>query len=257
MTKKTRSARWQEYRRYRNQIITPRRKKFQAIGLVCLLAWAMVTVGGGAFCISKNFNGLWWAALLFFLGTICGVGFFIVLHRRLNRIEVLDELERLSYLFEKGKIDEDETLEVLDEEDGILCVFSKEGIRVKTIEEAPQVFDDGMDDGKFYPWEDLELSLATSNEFFRVRLALAVMKAVYNEESADEDLFIILPMQKNLALAMRTFCWEKLPVDWLYIFYQPYDAFMQIMQKGRIETLRDRETGEELTEEFCQNKNNE
>ena len=67
-----------------------------------------------------------------------------------------------------------------------------------------------------------------------------------------DDIFYILPMCPNLALALRAFCWERLSLDWMYVFYQPLDSFLQIMRRGRIEKFKDRITGEELTEEYVQ-----
>ena len=142
-------------------------------------------------------------------------------------------------------------------------MLSKAGLRVKLREGGEQVFGDGMDDGKFYAWEDLDLFLAASNEFYRVNLGLAVMSKqpagfIDEAESSDEDeIFYILPMCKNLALALRSFCMEYLTVDWMYVFHQPLDAFLQIMKKGRIENFYNAPMGEDCMEENNQEQFNE
>ena len=54
-----------------------------------------------------------------------------------------------------------------------------------------------MDDGKFYAWEDLDLFLASSNEFFRINLGLAVMSKqpigfIEDDQPTGEEIFFIL-----------------------------------------------------------------
>lgn len=261
MQKQSTFSQRREYARIKDEQMTPRRKKFNTLGITLLIVWSLLTIGAACLCIGINFDKLWWLSLLNFLATGCGVIVFIVLKRKTDYYEAVDELERLSYLFKAATLEDDETLEVEGlEEDGVDFVLSKDGLRVKLREGGDQVFGDGMDDGKFYAWEDLDLFLASSNEFFRINLGLAVMskqpEGFIDEEEAvnEEEVFFILPMCKNLALALHAFCMDKLELDWLYVFYQPLDAFLQIMKTGRIEKFKDRETGEELTEEFCESK---
>ena len=263
MQKKSVFSQWREYARIQDEQMTPRRKKFNNLGIILLIVWSLLTIGGACVCMGIDFDKLWWLALLCLLATISGVVVFIVLKNKIDYYEAVDELERLSYLFKESTLEDDETLEVEGlEGDGVDFVLSKDGLRVKFREAGEQVFGDGMDDGKFYAWDDLDLFLASSNEFFRINLGLAVMSKepigfIDDEEPAPEDedeLFFILPMCQNLALALHSFCKDKLALDWLYVFYHPFDAFLQIMKKGRIEKFVDRETGEELTEDFCESK---
>lgn len=258
-------AQWREYARIKNERMTPRRKKFNVIGILLLVLWTLITVGAACVCMSLDFNEFWWLALLCFLATISGVVVFIGLKRKTDYYEAVDELERLSYLFKQVHLTGDEQLEVEGlEEDGVDFVLSKDGIRIKFREAGEQVFDDGMDDGKFYSWDDLDLFLAASNEFFRINLGLAILskqpvRFVNGEDQTDEDddIFFILPLCPNLALALHAFCWDKLSLDWLYVFYQPLDAFLQIMKNGRLQSFKDRESGEELTEELAEQLNEE
>ncbi len=264
MQKKSIFSTWREYARIKNEQMTARRKQFNGLGITLLIVWSLVTVGAACVCMAINFEQLWWLALLCFLATASGVFVFIVLKKKTDYYEAVDELERLSYLFKNYTLEDGETLEVEGlEEDGADFVLSKAGIRLKLREGSEQVFGDGMDEGKFYDWENLDLFLASSNEFGRINLGLAVMSKpseIYidgEEVPPQEELFYILPMCKNLALALRTFCFDKLEMDWLYVFYQPLDAFLQIMKMGRIERFIDRTTGEELSEEDFETKNDE
>jgi hypothetical protein len=241
--------------------ITPRRKKFYQIHVTLLVTWLVLTVGATIACCIINFATLWWVGALCVLGAVSGVFVFLSVKGKVDYYDSVDELERLSYLFKDVELSPDDLLEVEGlEDDGVDFVLSKAGLRVKLREGGEQVFGDGMDDGKFYAWEDLDLYLAASNEFHRVNLGLAVMSKQptgffdENEPTNEDEIFYILPMCRNLALALRGFCMQYLMVDWQYVFYQPLDAFLQIMKKGRVEKFYDRNTGEELTEEFCQNK---
>lgn len=260
MQKQSVFSRWREYARLQDEQMTPRRKKFNQVGITLLLVWTLFTIGSACVCMGYDFDTLWWVSLLCFLAAVSGVVVFIVLKRKIDCAEAVDELERLSYLFKEAHLSGDEQLEIEGlEEDGVNFLVNKDGVRVKLREGEEQVFDDGMDDGKFYCWDDLELYLAESNEFFRINLGLAIASKrpivfVDGEEEIDDsdDIFYILPMCPNLALALRAFCWERLSLDWMYVFYQPLDSFLQIMRRGRIEKFKDRITREELTEEYVQ-----
>ena len=251
-----------EYNRIKNEQLTPRRKQFQRVHCVIFIIWTVLMVVGAAVCCIIDFAKLWWIGLLCVLGIVSGVLVFLNIKSKVEYYEAVDELERLSYLFKAAELSPDDLLEVEGlEEDGVDFVLSKDGVRVKLREGGQQVFGDGMDDGKFYAWDELDLFVASSNEFCRVNLGLAIMSKqptgfVDDEVVEDDEVFYILPMCKNLSLALHAFCYEKLELDWLYIFYQPLDAFLQIIKKGRIDKFLDRESGEELTEEFCEASSN-
>jgi hypothetical protein len=159
----------------------------------------------------------------------------------MNKKETEIELERFDYLFHSAKPVEGEKVQVVDED--VVYTLSKEGIHIKLPLQMEKVFEEANEDSFFFDWREVELALATQSHLRRVHLALAVF-----DRSMEVPPFFI-PMSEELFSAIQAFdLQDKIGVEWLYVQYNPKDAFKQILTRGRILKMRNRKTGKVLTE---------
>ena len=159
----------------------------------------------------------------------------------MNKKETEIELERFGYLFHPAKPIEGEKVQVVDED--VIYTLSKDGIHIKVPVQTEKVFEEANEDSFFFDWREVELALATQSHLRRVHLALAVF-----DRSMEVPPFFI-PMSEELFSAIQAFdLQDKIGVEWLYVQYNPKDAFKQILTRGRILKMRDRKTGKVLTE---------
>ena len=83
--------------------------------------------------------------------------------------------------------------------------------------------------------------MATQQQVRRVRLALAI----FSTNPASQDATLFVPLYEQVFQAVKAFGLEERIKDgsWDYLFYNPQDAFKQIITKGRILTMRNKKTG--------------
>lgn len=165
----------------------------------------------------------------------------------ITRKETELELESFAYLFQPAAPLETDSVEI--EEEDILYTLTKDGIRVEVPEKvllqngeyAGQVFDEVKENTFFLPWENTNIFLATSSVFRRVRIALGI----FSTDPQTEDAMLFVPISNDVFRAVKTFGLEAYIQDgsWDYLFYNPQDAFKQILTKGRILTMRNKKTG--------------
>lgn len=157
------------------------------------------------------------------------------------------ELESFSYLF--SPVVPLETDSVTIEEEDILYTLTKDGVRVEVPEKvllqngeyAGQVFDEVKENTFFLSWENTNIFLATSSVYRRVRIALGI----FSTDPQTEDAMLFVPISSDVFRAVKTFGLETYIQDgsWDYLFYNPQDAFKQILTKGRILIMRNKKTG--------------
>ena len=179
--------------------------------------------------------------------TFVGIGWLVLLtvailfvSALIAKSELQRELERYAYLFREPTPLTAEKLKI-DEGNGVSFTFEKDGVTMEwEAQEGEQVFDEMRENLIFVPWEDADLCLATQNVFRRVHIALAI--APHDPDA--EGGAVILPMREELYQAMHAFdLMDRTSADWAYLQYNPKDAFKQILDKGRILVMRNRETG--------------
>lgn len=231
---------------YKNpQPLTPIRKKFLCIFLPIWCTAAVVPLI--VICVLAAIYGeekyephiLIWTACT--LGTgLTSLGIFLPW---LNRKEALDrELKRFAYLFNDPKPLTETEVKIQVDFVGITYTLTQEGLIAEweqNEEDGGQVFDEAQENRQFLPWNETEFLLGTQKGFYSVHIALGVVSTDPNKEGA-----YILPMQEKLFQAICAFgLKEKLDGQWQYIFYNPQDAFKQILTKGRILVMRNKKTG--------------
>ena len=167
-------------------------------------------------------------------------------------------MEKYAYLFQSPRLFDEKTLTV--KADGAVYTVTADGVKVEwAVSEdvtTVQVFDEVKENVHFVAWIDAYFALATVSEpfhlqpFYRlVHIALAVLPEEQTGEGIESDP-LILPMSEALFSAMHTFgVMEKLQADWAYLFYNPQDAFKQILQKGLIVKMRNKKTGKVFVDE--------
>lgn len=156
------------------------------------------------------------------------------------------ELERYAYLFNKPvPFKENEGVQIA--EDGLLYTLTADGLKIEwEQEEGGQVFDDVKENVRFIDWRNAEVAFATQTYLRRVHLAVAVFPT---EESSREQVFF-LPMSETLYSAIKAYKLdERMGEGWAYLFYNPQDAFKQILQKGFIVKMRNKKTGKVFVDE--------
>lgn len=229
------------------------RGRFVYLTLVLPL-YALLVLGGAVAAIflmnTGEKNGVPVLAIFLAFALLCTI-IVIVWNFTLKAKAKQRELARYGYLFTTPRSFEDETLVVGNvEEEGVSYTLSKEGIKAEwALEEGEeQVFDEVQENAFFAAWQDAEFALASQSRWDRVYLALAVIPF---DPSGEEEYLppMILPMEEKLFAALHAFgLQDKLETDWLYLQYNPKDAFKQILKYGYVKRLYDRDTGKELDE---------
>ena len=122
-------------------------------------------------------------------------------------------------------------------------ILTQEGVREIVINNMKQerVFEEIDENSLFIAWDTANLFLATQTHMQRVYLALAI----FSGEPEMAGVHMILPMSEELFSAIKGFGLDDNIDDgnWEYLFYNPEDAFRQILKKGRIVTMRNKKTG--------------
>ena len=173
--------------------------------------------------------------------------------------ELINELEKIkaekenyAYLFKEPAPLTDEKVVIDYADDNVLFTFEKDGLSVlfkdeETNEDKGQVFDEIPENIVFVPWQHADCFIVTHNENRRVHIGLAVIGQNYNEER--EDVFVI-PIWEKTYEAMHAFgLIKKTENDWIYLHYNPDDAFKQILNSGRVMKIRDKNTGKIIKDE--------
>ena len=225
--------------------LSPLRKKFNCIFLPiwCTAATVPLIV----ICVLMAVYGeekyepymLIWTACVLGSGLIC----LAIFLPWLNRKEALErELKRFSYLFKDPQPLAEKEIKIQMDFVKVTYTLTQSGLTVEweqTEEAGEQVFDEVQENRQYIPWDRAKLLLATQKGGYCVHIALAVAT----------DVIYFIPMQEKLFQAICAFgLREQLDEQWQYLFYNPRDAFKQIFKKGRIVEMRNKETGERLTD---------
>lgn len=225
------------------------RKKFLCIFLPVWFAVTLIPLIILCVLMAENGAEKYEAHLLILIACILGVGLCClgVFLPWLNRKECVErELKRFGYLFKEPNPLTEKEVKIQDDEMGVAYTLTQEGIFAewKQNEQGEgQVFDEVQENSRFIPWEETELMLATQKGFHCVHIALAIFFEQNTDYTAASAFFI--PMQKELYQAICAFDLKgKLDGNWAYLFYNPKDAFGQILTKGRIIVMCNKKTGE-------------
>ncbi len=161
---------------------------------------------------------------------------------RVSVKEAETERARYGYLFQEPT-EAKEVLSVLDE---ALCyTLDADGVRLEIPnEEREQVFDELNENAFYVPWERADLALATQSYMRRVYIALAVFSM-----DLDAPPFFIPFNEEVYAFIKKKGFDERLDEDWEYLFYDPKEAFKQLLLRGRIVKYRDKKNGEPFRKE--------
>ena len=178
---------------------------------------------------------------------------FLLIKPWIDRTETEIELKRYAYLFEEPTPILESEVKIAVAEEDIFYTLNDEGFRAEWEQEGEQVFDEIRENLHFVPWDEAEFTLASHNFNRRVHLALAVLFRVEEEgrQNVEEPAYgvYILPITERAFAAICRFgVKERLPLEWRYLFYNPKDAFGQILTKGMIENFRDKDTGKAIEE---------
>ena len=227
------------------QPLSPIRKKFLCIFLPIWCTATLIPLI--VICVLMAMHGeekyephiLIWTAFTLGTGLIC-LGIFLPW---LNRKECLErELKRFAYLFKDPKPLTETEVKIQVEFVGITYTLTQEGLTAEweqKEEEGGQVFDEVQENCQFIPWNEAEFLLGTQKGFYCVHIALGIVSTDPNKDGA-----YIIPMQEKLFQAICAFgLKEKLDGQWQYLFYNPQDAFKQILKRGRILEMRNKKTG--------------
>lgn len=230
------------------QPLSPIRKKFLCIFLPIWCTATLIPLV--VICVLMAMHGeekyephiLIWTAFTLGTGLTC-LGIFLPW---LNRKECLErELKRFAYLFKELKPLTETEVKIQDETTGMTYTLTQEGITAEWEQDEKtegQVFDEVQENRLFLPWDKAELLFASQKGFYCAHIALAIMPSA-NADVA-EDYVHIIPMQEKLFQAICAFgLKEKLDGQWQYLFYNPQDAFKQILKRGRILKMRNKKTG--------------
>lgn len=233
--------------------MTPFRYKVNKWILISFLAWmALLIIVIPLLLINEAQNAIF-AFIWLGLG-LAYAGALIALHPRFTKKETELELESFSYLFNEAKPLESDSVTVVEEE--ISYTLTAEGIKMtvpdkvlhQNGEYTGQVFDEVEENVLFLPWKNTEIFLATTSQLRRVRLAMAI----FSTDPTMEDATLILPISEEVFCAIKAFGLEERIKDgaWDYLFYNPQDAFKQIITKGRILTMRNKKTGKLFVDKY-------
>ncbi len=234
-----------EKRRIKRESMSPFRWKILTVGLpiyvVALLFPALIVLvllGAG------NDAGLIVAYAWPFWLLAVNVAMFVFLARATGK-DVEIEMGRFAYLFQNPKPWQQEPLTVLD--DVFAYTLDKEGARLELPPiEGEQVFDEAQENVFYIPWDKAELCLATQSVYRRVYIALAVFPL----DSNSNAIPFFVPMNEEVfAFLKATGLDERMDADWLYLLYNPKDAFKQIVKYGRILKMRHKDTGKTFVDE--------
>ncbi len=156
-----------------------------------------------------------------------------------TKVDVKIEMERYKHLFEPPKTLSDEPITVLDEE--LTYTLDERGAKLEIpVLEGEQVFDEAQENVFHLDWTRAELALATQVEYRHVYIALAVLPTEFDEGSMP----FFIPMTEDVFAFIKKMGFEdRVGSDWDYLFYNPEDAFKQLVKYGRIVKLRNKKTG--------------
>ena len=228
------------------EMMTPFRRRVNWWILIGYIVWlSLLIIVVPLMIIDENKNAVF---MFIWLGLgLVYMGVLIFLNPRIIQKETEIELQGFSYLFTEPKPLEGDSVTI--EEEDILYTLTKEGVRVEIPEKVllqngeytGQVFDEVKENVFFLRWADTEIFLATQQQARRVRLALAI----FSTDPALEDATLFVPISEKIFYAVKAFGLEERIKDgsWDYLFYNPQDAFKQIITKGRILTMRNKKTG--------------
>ena len=231
--------------------MTPLRRKVNYLLVPAYLVVAALTL---AVMIVAGTQEIWW------LFAVCG-GVFAVSSAACLTLGLLTakkerqaELAHWSFLWEDPAPFEGERLNTVDEETGIAFTVDKSGLTVRYPNAGEQVFEEADEGTEFFAWDDLGLMIATDNFARRIRIAIAAadirLQSVDAEAEPMEDTLFFLPLDRELFSAMHAFgLEEKLPIELLYIKYNPKDAIVQILDYGHIKVMRNKKTGKVFVDE--------
>lgn len=186
------------------------------------------------------FFGLWLIAFLFIIPWI-------------NRTETNIELERYAWLFAEPAPLDKESVHLYVEEDELSFTLTKDGLRVEWEQQGEQVFDEIRENLHFVPWKEAEFTLASRTLVRRIEFAIGVLFEVETESrpANAEKAYgaYVVPLTEETYQAICAFgLVEKMPIEWRYLFYNPKDAFKQILVKGMLGDFHDVETGKVIKE---------
>ena len=240
-------------RKKEKEMMSPFRKKINYIFLPIyvggFLVFTVVATVLGAIDAEKFFPvTVAWAIFL----VLYGLSFFFIVPW-INRTERNLELERYAWLFAEPAPLEKESVELYVEEDEISYTLTKDGLRAEWEQEGEQVFDEARENVHFIPWKDAEFTLASRTLVRRIEFALGVLFEVEEENrpANAEKAYgaYVVPLTEEVYQAICAFgLTEKMPIEWRYLFYNPKDAFGQILVKGMIDDFHDVETGKVIKE---------
>ena len=153
-----------------------------------------------------------------------------------------EQMEHYGYLF-RDPLPLNEEKTVCIESEFARYILTQEGVREIATDkiEKEEIFEEIEGNGLFIAWDTAGLFLATQTYKQRVHLALAI----FSQEPEANGAHIILPMSEELFSAIKGFGLDDNIDDgnWTYLFYNPEDAFRQILKKGRIYEMRNKKTG--------------
>lgn len=153
-----------------------------------------------------------------------------------------EQMEHYGYLF-RDPLPLNEEKTVCIESELARYILTQEGVREIATDkiEKEEIFEEIEGNGLFIAWDTAGLFLATQTYKQRVHLALAI----FSQEPEANGAYMILPMSEKLFSAIKGFGLDDSIDDgnWTYLFYNPEDAFRQILKKGRIYEMRNKKTG--------------
>ena len=210
-----------------NYIIIP---IWAAISFVPLVVVISLMIVDDVKYMSVFIVGMIWIAIMY-IALLIALPF-------ITKKETQIELERYSYLFKEAKEIENIPLVIVDE--SLTYTLDKDGARMEVPpEEGEQVFDEAKENVFYIPWERAEIAFATQTYLRRVHIALAVFPM---DENAPP---FFIPFNEDVYAFIKKIGLDKqFGADWAYLFYNPEDAFKQILTKGRILKMRNKKTGE-------------
>lgn len=235
------------------EMMTPFRRKVNKWIFISYLVWLTLLIAVvPLMIIDENKNAVF---MFIWLGLgLVYAGVLIALNPRIVKKETELEMESFSYLFTDAKPLEEDSVTVVEEE--IFYTLTAEGIKMKVPDKllhqngeyTGQVFDEVEENVLSLPWQNTEICLATTSQSRRVRLALAI----FSTDPTMEDATLIVPISEDVFRAVKAFGIEERIKDgaWDYLFYNPKDAFQQIITKGRILTMRNKKTGKLFVDKY-------
>ena len=225
-------------------MMSPVRKKFLKVFLPIWLTATFVPLMVFSVLTAQNEEKYEIYLIIFcFAVLFVGLGCLAYFLPKLARKEAeYEQLMHYGYLFKEPlPLNEEKTVCIKKEFTNY--ILTEEGIRVVVSEKVAQeqIFEEIDENSLFIAWDTADLFFATQTHLRRVHLALAI----FSREPETENIHIILPMSEELFSAIKGFGLDDNIDDenWAYLFYNPEDAFRQILKKGRIVTMRNKKTG--------------